>query len=142
MADDVVLNKTGIIERCLQRVREEYAGDPANLHDDITKQDAIVLNLQRACQAAIDLAMHLVREHELGVPQESREAFALLEEHGYLDPDLSCRLMRMVGFRNVAIHEYQTLNLDIVQSIVEDHLTDFTQFTEWVLKTDGFRREE
>ena len=43
MADDVVLNKTGIIERCLQRVREEYDGDPANLHDDITKQDAIVL---------------------------------------------------------------------------------------------------
>ena len=50
--------------------------------------------------------------------------------------------MRMVGFRNVAIHEHQTLNLDIVQSIVEDHLTDFTQFTEWVLKTDGFQREE
>ena len=81
-------------------------------------------------------------EHEIGVPQKSREAFALLEEHGHLDPDLSRRLVRMVGFRNVAIHEYQTLNLDIVRSIVEDHLTDFTQFTEWVLKTDGFRREE
>ena len=58
MADDVVLNKTGIIERCLQRVREEYDGDPANLHDDITKQGVIVLNLQRACQAAIDLSRH------------------------------------------------------------------------------------
>ena len=43
MADDVVLNKTGIIERCLRRVQEEHDGDPANLHDDITKQDAIVL---------------------------------------------------------------------------------------------------
>ena len=71
MADDVVLNKTSIIERCLWRVQEEYDGDPANLHDDITEQDAIVLNLQRACQAAIGLAMHLVREHEIGVPQES-----------------------------------------------------------------------
>lgn len=142
MADDVTLNKTSIIERCLRRVREEYDDDPANLHDDITKQDAIILNLQRACQAAIDLAMHLVREHELGMPQESREAFALLEEEGHLDSALSRRLMRMVGFRNVAVHEYQSLNLDIVQSIVEEHLSDFTQFTERVLKTDGFRREE
>jgi uncharacterized protein YutE (UPF0331/DUF86 family) len=142
MADDVILNKTSIIERCLRRVREEYDDDPANLHDDITKQDAIILNLQRACQAAIDLAMHLVREHELGMPQESREAFALLEEEGHLDPALSRRLMRMVGFRNVAVHEYQNLNLDIVQSIVEEHLSDFAQFTERVLKTDGFRNEE
>ena len=58
MADDVVLNKTGIIERCLRRVQEEYAGNPTNLHDDITKQDAVVLNLQRACRAAIDLSRH------------------------------------------------------------------------------------
>lgn len=142
MTDDVVLNKTSVIERCLQRVREEYENDPSNLRDNITKQDAIILNLQRACQAAIDLAMHLVRVHDLGVPQESREAFALLEERGHLELDLSRRLMRMVGFRNVAVHEYQKLNLDIVQSIVEEHLSDFTQFTELVLRTEGFRTEE
>lgn len=142
MADDVLINKASIIERCLQRIEEEYQNDPANLYEDITRQDAIVLNLQRACQAAIDLAMHLVREHELGVPQESREAFTFLEEAEYLDSELSGRLQRMVGFRNVAIHDYQELNLDIVQSIIEKHLSDFTQFTERVLKTDGFRKED
>lgn len=142
MADDVLINKASIVERCLQRIEEEYQNDPANLYEDVTRQDAIVLNLQRACQAAIDLAMHLVRAHELGVPQESREAFAFLEEAEYLDSELSGRLQRMVGFRNVAIHDYQELNLDIVQSIIEKHLSDFTQFTERVLKTDGFRRED
>jgi uncharacterized protein YutE (UPF0331/DUF86 family) len=136
MADDVVLNKASVIERCLRRVEDEYEGDPANLRDDITRQDAIILNLQRACQAAIDLAMHLVREHGLGLPQESREAFALLDDAGHLDTELSDRLQRMVGFRNV---DYQDLNLDVVQSIVEEHLSDFTDFTEQVVKTDGFR---
>ncbi len=139
MADDVLLNKANIIERCLQRIEDEYNDNPANLHDNLTRQDSIILNLQRACQAAIDLAMHLVREHELGVPQKSRDAFALLEEQGALDPDLSGRLQRMVGFRNVAVHDYQELNLDIVQSIVENRLSDFTQFTERVLTTNGFR---
>jgi uncharacterized protein YutE (UPF0331/DUF86 family) len=142
MADDVILNKTSVIERCLQRIREEYANDPSNLYDDVTRQDAIVLNLQRACQAAIDLAMHLVRTHDLGVPQESREAFALLEREGFLDATLSDRLRRMVGFRNIAILDYQDLNLDIVQSIVEEHLSDFTDFTERVVTSDGFRTGE
>ena len=71
MVDDVLLNKSATIERCLKRIREEYGGEDTNLYHNITRQDAIVLNLQRACQAAIDLATHLVRIHSLGVPQEN-----------------------------------------------------------------------
>lgn len=120
--DDVVLNKAAIIERCLRRIRDEYAGDPRRLFEDLTRQDAIVLNLQRACQAAIDLAMHLVRRYRLGVPQDSRDAFSLLIEAGRLEPELGVRLMRMVGFRNslsrtrsgIAVHDYRALSLPIV----------------------------
>lgn len=138
MVNDVILNKTAIIERCLERVREEYAGDDTNLFDDITRQDAIVLNLQRACQAAIDLAMHLVKAHRLGVPQQSREAFSLLVEDGFLDDDLGERLERMVGFRNVAIHNYQALNLEIVKAIITRHLKDFEAFAAIALRAGGF----
>ena len=86
--DDVILNKAAIIERCVQRVRHVYADDPSNLTTDLTRQDSIVLNLQRACEAAIDLAMHLVRRYQLGIPQESRDAFDLLVTSGRLDADL------------------------------------------------------
>ena len=63
MADDVLLNKAASIERAVRRVREEYAGDDGNLLANQTKQDAIILNLQRACESSIDAAMHLVRLH-------------------------------------------------------------------------------
>lgn len=139
MVDDVLVNKAASIERCVERVREEYADDERHLYDDITRQDAIILNVQRACQAAIDLAMHVVRIHGLGPPQESRDAFALLIEAGFLSETLGDRLMRMVGFRNIAIHEYQKLNLDVVKAIIENHLTDFTDFAQQVLATNGFR---
>lgn len=69
MVDDVLVNKAASIERCVERVREEYEDDDRHLYEDITRQDAIILNLQRACQAAIDLAMHVVRIHGLGPPQ-------------------------------------------------------------------------
>ncbi len=137
MVNDVVVNKTATIERCIQRVREEYAGERARLFDDITRQDAIILNIQRACQVAIDLAMHLVKARQLGVPQQSREAFALLVEDGLLDETLGTRLERMVGFRNIAIHNYQRLNLEIVETIIQEHLTDFSTFAEVALRAAG-----
>lgn len=71
MVDDVLLNKAAAIERAVRRAREEYAGDNANLRDNQTRQDAILLNLQRACESSIDAAMHLVRVHRLGVPQDT-----------------------------------------------------------------------
>jgi uncharacterized protein YutE (UPF0331/DUF86 family) len=134
MADDVVINKAASIERAVRRVREEHAGDDANLFANQTRQDAIVLNLQRACESSIDLAMHVVRVHRLGVPQDSREAFDLLERAGQLDAVMAGRMKRMVGFRNVAVHDYQRLNLDIVRSIVHERLDDFLAFTTLLLR--------
>lgn len=63
--DDVTANKAASVERCIRRIRDEYAGDASNLRENLTKQDSIILNLQRACEACIDLAMHLVRVHRL-----------------------------------------------------------------------------
>ncbi len=135
MADDVLLNKAAAIERAVARAREEYAGDEANLMRNQTRQDAIILNLQRACERSIDAAMHLVRVHRLGVPQETREAFDLLERAGHLDPSLATRLRKMVGFRNVAVHDYQKLNLDVVRAILVERVDDFLEFTRVLLKS-------
>lgn len=134
MADDVILNKATSIERCLQRIREEYAGDDNNLFTNQTKQDAIVLNLQRACETAIDLAMYVVNQRRLGVPQESRDAFTLLQTAGILLPDLATRMQKMVGFRNVAVHEYTRLNLDVVRAIITKQLEDFRTFSSTIVK--------
>lgn len=133
MVDDVLINKAAAIERAVRRVREEYAGDDRNLTANQTRQDAIILNLQRASESSIDAAMHLVRVHRLGVPQETREAFVMLEQAKLIGPPLADRLRKMVGFRNIAVHDYQRLNLDIVRTIVVEHLEDFLAFTRVLL---------
>ncbi len=125
--DDVLLNKAAIIERCLRRISEEYSGDQARL-TDFTHQDAIVLNLERACQAAIDLAMHIVAREHLGIPQSSAQAFDLLAAAGKISPRMAAKMRAMVGFRNVAVHQYQELKLPILRAIVESGLQDFLEF--------------
>lgn len=128
MRDDVILNKAATVGRCLRRIREEYAGHEAALAVDSTRQDAIVLNLLRACEACIDLAMHLVRRQRLGLPQESRGAFALLGQAGVIDAELSGRMQAMVGFRNVAVRDSQALSMPIVRAILDGRLVDFERF--------------
>lgn len=135
MVDDVILNKAATIERCLQRVVEEHAGNDTNLVANQTKQDAIILNLQRACEASIDLAMHIISRRRLGIPQDSRDAFAILQASGILPADLAVRMQHMVGFRNIAVHEYTRLNVDVVRSIITKQLDDFRFFSSTIVKT-------
>lgn len=132
--DEVLLGKTVTIEHCLKRIEEEYRGHEAELFENCTRQDAIVLNLLRACEASIDLAMYLVRLHHLGLPQSSRHAFRLMQEASLITPDLARRMQQMVGFRNVAVHDYQALFLPILKAILEQRLSDFVEFTSALLR--------
>ena len=133
MADSVIINKVSSIERCLQRIKEDYYGHEADFETNFMRQDAIVLNLQRACELSIDLANHLVRLQKLGVPKNSREAFTLLLAQDILSEEMANNMIRMVGFRNVAVHQYSQLNLMIIRSIIERHLEDFEEYTKLAL---------
>lgn len=137
MADDVLINKAAVIERCVARAHEEYARNPATFATDFTRQDAAILNIQRACEAALDMGQHLIRREKLGVPQSARDVFALLAQGGWIDAVLADRLKRMVGFRNIAVHDYQALQLPITVSIITTHLEEFLQFTRALLLRDA-----
>jgi uncharacterized protein YutE (UPF0331/DUF86 family) len=133
--DDVLLNKAATIERCLIRIREEYENHKDELESNFTRQDSIILNLQRACEASIDGAMHLVRQNKFGIPQQSRDAFIMLAENNLIDLQLSKNMQSMVGFRNIAIHNYQKLSLPILRSILESHLVDFRSFATYLTES-------
>ena len=127
MHDDIIVNKIEIIKRCIKRIKEEYNGDKTRLKN-FTIQDSIILNLQRACEAAIDLGMHIIAVKKLGVPQASRDAFIILKEQEIIDEE-NCKMMTaMIGFRNIAVHDYQKLNLAILEKIIENHLGDFEKY--------------
>lgn len=132
--DTIILAKIAIIERCLIRIKEEYVGHETTLKTNYTQQDSIILNLQRACEAAIDLGNYIVKKMHLGLPQESREVFSLLANAKMINPEVSTKMQKMVGFRNIAIHEYQKLEINILQLIITNHLQDFKEFAQQILQ--------
>jgi uncharacterized protein YutE (UPF0331/DUF86 family) len=136
MADDVLVNKAATVERCVARAREEYNRDPSNFASDFTRQDAATLNVQRACEAVLDMGQHLVRREKLGVPQSARDVFELLAQGHWIDAKLAEALKRMVAFRNIAVHDYQSLLLPILINVITLHLGEFLAFTKIVLTRD------
>ena len=124
--DDICLNKAAIMEKAVRRAREEFASDPQL--KNYTHIDALTLNIQRACQAAIDLSLHLVSREHLGMPQTSADAFTLLEKAGYISSPMAAAMAAMTAFRNIAVHEYKSLDLNILRHIARERWQDFVLF--------------
>ncbi len=137
--NDVLIEKITKIERCVGRIKEEYEKDITTFATDYTRQDAAILNIQRACEASIDVGQYLIRRDKLGVPQSAREVFSILAERHYIAPILAVHLQKMVSFRNIAVHDYKSLQLPIIESIIKQHLTDFLNYGQQLLAFENAR---
>jgi uncharacterized protein YutE (UPF0331/DUF86 family) len=124
---DIVLAKVATIQKCLKRIKETSGLDPVSL-DNLDKQDIFVLNLQRAVQASIDLATHIVASEGLGLSDTIRGNFKLLQDAGIINEEITRRMESMVGFRNIAIHDYEAIDKEILKSILTGNLKDIEDF--------------
>jgi len=136
MVDDIVINKAAAIEHCVARAREEYRKGPTSFAGDYTRQDAAILNIQRACEAVLAIGQHVIRRECLGVAQSARDVFTLLADAEWIDAGLADSLKRMVGYRNIAVHDYQALQLPITVAVIEKHLDDFLVFSQKIIRHD------
>ncbi len=132
---DVVLSKIAIIKNCLNRIKKVKVTklDPQSL-DEIDVEDIFVLNLQRAIQASIDMAHVIISQENYALPSSYRMSFQVLQDNRWIDQDLSQRLQKMVGFRNIAIHDYQEVDSGILRSILTNRLVDFENFCKQIHK--------
>lgn len=125
---DVVLAKVAAIDYCLKRIAE-VRGPRSTTLLPVEVEEITELNLQRAIQAAIDLAAHVVSTEAYGLPDSLAGTFTLLEQQGIIDAQLASQLRRKVSFRNIAVHEYETLDPAVVTRIVEERLDDLRAFS-------------
>lgn len=125
---DLLLKKAAFIRSCLRELRE--MGQLAQIRSDLREERFVVHTLQLACQAALDLASHVVSDQALGEPQTNRELFALLQQAGLIDADLAASMARLAGFRNVIVHGYERVSLDVVEDVVRHRLGDLETFAD------------
>ncbi|HYN42019.1 MAG TPA: DUF86 domain-containing protein [Thermoanaerobaculia bacterium] len=130
--DDVVLAKVSNIRKSVGAIRVINGPENTSVSEWI-RLDATVLNLQRAVEALLDFANHLISANGWELPRDGRHAFSVLSEHGLLPAEDLALARAMVGFRNVAVHDYASLDPEIVRGIVRDRLADLESLAEGLL---------
>ena len=137
MIDDIVLGKKERIDECVRRIRT-YMADSSDrdFFDDSLRLDAVEFNILRIIELCIDLANHVVRVRKLGIPKESRASFSMLAREGLIPKELSKLLEGMVGFRNVLIHDYRELDIEVMKDVIEHRLDDLVVFTVCVMEIE------
>lgn len=130
--EDVVLAKASNVRKTVAAIR--IVNGPEN--DAVSgwiRMDATVLNLQRAVEALLDLANHLISANGWELPRDGRHAFSILSERGLLSGADLALARAMVGFRNVAVHDYAALDPEIVRGIARDRLGDLERLVDGLL---------
>ena len=122
----LVAKKLTLIETYVRELRT--LGRPDTLRRDVREERFTLHTLQLAAQAALDVASHIVSDEGLGEPDTNREIFDLLARHRWIEPSLASKLEDMAGFRNVVVHGYADVDLNVVEDVVRNHLDDLLAF--------------
>jgi uncharacterized protein YutE (UPF0331/DUF86 family) len=134
MDREVIEQKLESLRRCIIRVGEKCPVAPEELAADHDAQDIVALNLTRAVQICVDIGAHLIAGKEIPSPETMGRTFDVLADLGYISPALALRLKKAVGFRNIAVHNYEAIDWHIVHAIATRNLGDFSDFAKAVVE--------
>jgi uncharacterized protein YutE (UPF0331/DUF86 family) len=132
---ELVAKKLALIETCVRELRS--LARPAEVKADVREERFVEHTLQIAIQAALDVASHIVSDERFGEPRNNRELFGILVKEAWIPASLGDDLQRMVGFRNILVHGYEVVDLDIVVDVLQNHLDDLLAFVGAVRKKIG-----
>lgn len=136
--DEVILaHKLESLRRCIRRVEEKTPASVELLKQDPDIQDILVLNLTRAVQMCVDIGSHVIGETEEPAPATMGDVFTTLARLDVIGPSTREALRKAAGLRNVAIHNYDVMNWDIVFAICQNFLGDFREFAREITTHTG-----
>lgn len=134
MDRQVIEQKLESLRRCLLRIQTKCPAEVQTLVEDIDLQDIVALNLSRAVQLAVDIGTHLIAGMDVPAPGTMGQTFDLLAQQGVMGQELAGQLKKSVGFRNIAVHNYDAINWAIVHSIVSHHLREFADYSRAIIE--------
>jgi uncharacterized protein YutE (UPF0331/DUF86 family) len=125
---DLMIYKAAAAKRHLARIKKKSDIDMGTFLNDLAIQESVLFNMQMAIQNCIDMAAHIISDENLGVAASNNEMFYILEENGYISPELTEKMVKAIGFRNLIVHEYAKLDLRKVFQTTKTDLNDLAEF--------------
>ena len=133
MEPEILIAKMESLSRCILRIESKCPEDSQTLKDDLDLQDIIVINLERAVQQCVDTGLHILSDYNGSPINSMADVFQSLAGNKIISDELAGNLIAAVGFRNIAVHEYRSIDWNIVWTIINDNLSDFRDFQKALL---------
>lgn len=137
MDRDVIEQKIESLRRCVARVHQKCPATADALANDVDAQDILTLNLTRAVQLCVDIGAHIIAARDNPAPDTMGQTFDVLAALGLISPELAVRMKKAVGFRNIAVHNYEAIDWQIAHAIATRHMEDFTAFAGAIADATG-----
>jgi len=128
MDKQLIGEKLESLRKCIKRIEQKCPDKLEIIENDLDIQDIVSVNLTRAIQVCVDIAAHIVSESDLNVPDTMAELFEDLEQLKIINHQTVQNMKSAVGFRNIAVHNYDKINWLIVFKICKENLDDFKKF--------------
>jgi uncharacterized protein YutE (UPF0331/DUF86 family) len=125
---ELLAKKLAFVESCVADLRRLAIAE--KIDSDVKERRFVEHTLQLAIQACLDAASHVVSDDRLGEPRTNQELFRLLEQAGRISKDLSRKLRAAAGFRNILVHGYADVDVNVTRDVVDHHLDDLLAFVD------------
>lgn len=136
MADSMLLLKAALIEKCVARALEEYQRAPDTFADDLTRQDAAIFNIHRACQAALAMGYMVVKRERLGTAISAAQVFDLLHGAGWLSPALLEALHGLMRMDELAVRYPESMQVSVLISVIMSEVVTLEVFACTILRRE------
>jgi uncharacterized protein YutE (UPF0331/DUF86 family)/predicted nucleotidyltransferase len=128
-----VNDRLAFIQATLQQLRSRQPLTLETLKNDPDKRGATLYELQTCIEAMSDIANHIIAATGLRKPQERGEAFTILAEAGILPQGLAQELVEAVGMRNIVVHGYLNVVLELVHQTLQNDLSYIEAFAQHIV---------
>ncbi len=124
----VVTRRLTMMSELLHDLRHDFFADPSVLHEDTTTRYAVERILTLLVDLAVGINAHFLATR-LGLsPDTARDSFTMLAAHNVLERELADRLAPSVGLRNLLIHQYVDVDLELVARAVGHARRDYRDY--------------
>lgn len=124
----LIHRKLGRIESYLGQIRTRRDPGSEAFAKDRDLQNIVMFNLIQAIQACTDMGAHIISDSGWEAPSTQADIFETLAGQGVITKALAAKMVRMVGFRNRIVHEYEKVDLRIVHEVWRKHAGDIEKF--------------
>lgn len=130
----VIETKISSIRKYLKILKNYQKYSRKEIEGNLTLRGATERYLYLITQAAIDLAEVVISLKSFRRPNSYSETFHILKEENFISSDLTEKLAKMAGFRNIIAHDYENLDFRVIYDVLKNRLIDIEKFFKKVKK--------